>query len=129
MIILTEEFIATQNGNINISEEVIIRISAISAREVEGVLGLYSSSSLGDFLGKKSLSKGIRVENKDGHTEIDVHIVVKFGVKINEVASRVQEAVKTAVEEFAGIENSAVNVFIDGIETEKAEPEKKAEEK
>ena len=49
--------------------------------------------------------------------------------KINEVAALVQESVKTAVEEFAGIENSTVNVFIDGIETEKAEPEKKTEEK
>lgn len=35
---MTEEFIATENGNIKISPEVIVRLSAISAREVEGLL-------------------------------------------------------------------------------------------
>ncbi len=126
---MTEEFIATDNGNINISEEVIIRISAISAREVEGVAGLWSSSSLGDFLGKKNLSKGIKVETKDDNTEIDVHITVKFGVKINDVALKVQDSVKTAVEEYAGIQNIVVNVYVDGIENEKASDEKNAEVK
>ena len=120
---MTEEFIATENGNIKISEEVIIRISAISAREVEGVCGLGTGSAWGDFLGKKVPAKGIKVEITEEGTIIDVHVTVKFGIKINDVAVRLQSAVKNAVETYAGLENITVNVFVDGIEPEKTESE------
>ena len=125
---MTEEFIATENGNIKISQEVIVRISAISAREVEGVAGLGSVSGWGDILGKKASAKGIKVEMNEDGTIIDVHVTVKFGVKINEVAYKLQQTVKNAVESYAGLENITVNVFVDGIENvlaEKAEEEEK----
>lgn len=124
---MADNFIATENGNIRISEEVIMRISAISAREVEGVTGLGSGISWGDFLGKKS-DKGIKVEVTEESTKIDVHVTVRFGVKINEIAYKLQKAVKNAVEAYAGIENIVVNVYVDGIETEKV-TEEKAQEK
>lgn len=116
---MTEDFIATENGNIKISEEVIVRISAISAREVEGVAGLGSGSSWSDFLGKKTAAKGIKVESDENGTLIEVHVTVKFGVKIKEVAQRLQDSVRNAVEAYAGLENVTVNVYIDGIEAEK----------
>ena len=120
---MTEEFIATENGNIKISEEVIIRISAISAREVEGVCGLGTGSAWGDFLGKKVPAKGIKVEITESGTTIDVHVTVKFGIKINDVAQKLQMAVKNAVETYAGLENITVNVFVDGIEPEPKDKE------
>ena len=125
---MTDNFIATENGNIKISQEVIIRISAISARDVEGVSGLGGSGGFTDFLGKKISEKGIKVEMTDDATIIDVHVTVKFGVKINEVAYKLQKAVRNAVESYAGIENITVNVFVDGIEQEKTTDDK-AEDK
>ena len=47
-------------------------------------------------------------------------------MKITEVARKLQETVKNAVEAYAGIENTTVNVYIDGIDAEK-EKEKDAE--
>lgn len=123
---MTEEFIATENGNIKISPEVIVRLSAISAREVEGVAGLGTATGWGEIIGKKAGAKGIKVEMTDDGTIIDVHVTVKFGVKINEVAFKLQETVKNAVESYAGLENITVNVYVDGIETatgEKTEEE------
>ena len=120
---MTEEFIATENGNIRISEEVIVRISAISAREVEGVCSLGTGSAWGDLLNKKVPAKGIKVEMTEEGTIIDVHITVKFGMKINDVCEELQSNVKNAVESYAGIENITVNVFVDGIEVEKTESE------
>lgn len=126
---MAEDFIATENGNIKISQEVIVRISAISAREVEGISGLGTASGWGDLLGKKTPAKGIKVEMTDDATIIDVHVTVKFGVKINEVAFNLQQAVKNAVEAYAGIENVTVNVFVDGIENSAACEEKEKENK
>lgn len=124
---MTDEFIATENGNIKISEDVIVRISAFAAREVEGVAGLGTASAWGEFLGKKAGAKGIKVETTDDGTVIDVHITVKFGVKINDVAKNLQQTVKNAVESYAGLENTTINVYVDGIEAEK-DPEAKGEE-
>lgn len=114
---MAEDFVKTENGNISISDEVIMRIGAISAREVEGVTGLGISLGFGDFLGKKLPAKGVKVERTDGATKIDVHVTVKFGVKINEIAYKLQETVKNAVEAYAGLENVTVNVFVDNIDT------------
>ncbi len=124
---MTEEFIASENGSINISQEVIVRIGAISAREVEGVVGLGTSGTIGDIIEKLAPAKGVKVETIGETTSIDVHVTVTFGVKINDVALKVQCAVKNAVEEFAGLENVVVNVFVDAIETaaEKTEEKKK----
>ena len=123
------EFTATENGNIKISDEVVVRISAYAAREVEGVTGLGSGTSLGDLLNKSIPAKGIKVEMSESNTDIDVHINVKFGVKINEIGFKVQEAVKNAVEEYAGLENVTVNVFVDGLEKEAKEAKETKENK
>lgn len=122
---MAENFVATENGNIKISPEVIVKISSISAREVEGVTGLGPALAIGDILGKKAPVKGVKVEITEEATIIDVHITVKFGVKINEIAPKVQVAVRNAVEEFAGFENIVVNVYVDGIELEKTDENSK----
>ena len=124
---MAEDFIAMENGSIKISEEVIIRISAISAREVDGIAGLGTVSGWSELLGKKAPAKGIKVEMTEDATIIDVHVTVKFGVKINEVAYKLQETVKNAVEEYAGLENITVNVFVDGIENDALAKDEKGE--
>ncbi len=115
------EFTATENGNIKISDEVVVRISAYAAREIDGVTGLGSGTSLGDLLNKNIPAKGIKVTMTETNTDIDVHITVKFGVKINDIGYKVQEAVKNAVEEYAGLDNVVVNVYVDGLEKDPKE--------
>ena len=98
---MAENMVVTENGNIKISPEVIMRISAIAAREIEGVAGLGPAIAIGDLLGKKAPSKGVKVEVTEESTVIDVHVTVKFGIKINEIAPEIQKVVKNAVEEYA----------------------------
>ena len=51
-------------GNIHISEEVLAVIAAAAALEVEGVGGLAANlgTDLAELLGKKNLSRGIRLQ-------------------------------------------------------------------
>ena len=49
---------------------------------------------------------------------VDVVVIVRFGVKINEVGVKIQEAVAGAVESMTGLE-SIVNVHISGISYDK----------
>ena len=120
-----ENYIATENGNIRISEEVISVISAIAAKEIEGLASMGGTllENLGDFITKKIPGKGVKVEFGENGAIIDVHISVKFGVKIREVSVSIQEHVKAAVESMSGLVVDVVNVFVDGVEIDKTEKE------
>ncbi len=122
---MAEGFIAGKDGSIKISEEVIVRISSISAREVEGVamLGI-PSASFGEIFNKKNQTKGVKAELFDGGAEIDIHISVRMGYKICDVARKVQESVKFALESYVGLEKVVVNIFVDAICAEKANADK-----
>lgn len=115
------DYITTEGGKIRISEEVISVISAIAAKEVDGLASMGGTilENIGEIIAKKSHGKGVRVEYVEGGLTIDVHITVKFGVKIRDVSAAIQEHVKTAVEAMAGIDVLTVNVFVDAVELEK----------
>lgn len=126
---MNENFITTDGGKISISEDVISVISAIAAKEVEGLASMGGNllGNLGDILAKKNQGKGVKVEFGDNGLVIDVHITVKFGVKIREVSASIQEHIKSAVETMAGLDIDTVNIFVDGVELEKEKANEAAE--
>ena len=126
---MNDNYITTESGNIRISEDVVSVISAIAAKEVDGLASMGGTilGSISDILSKKTQGKGVKVEFNETGTVIDVHITVKFGVKIREVSSSIQEQIKNAVETMAGITVSTVNVYVDGVELDKPKSEMTAE--
>ena len=68
--------------------------------------------------------RGIRVTVDGGNVSIEAYIVLKFGVKIQDVATAVQEAVKNSVEEVTGYTVTNVSVYVQGVNLneEPAEP-------
>lgn len=108
-------------GNIKISVEVVAKIASIAAAEIEGVSAMHRSF-VGEFtqkFSKKNASQGVRVEIVDEMTNIDLYLVVEYGVKIPELAWNVQESVKARVEEMTGLNVAAVNIHIEGIQFDK----------
>ena len=110
------------NGSVMISEEVIASIAALAVREVEGVYGLSSSSTLdiANIIGRKNLRKGIRVSINADEVEIACNLVVKFGENVMDVAKNVQEAISTEVTSMTGIQPKKVNVNVCGVAAPKA---------
>ena len=104
-------------GNIHISEEVLAVIAAAAALEVEGVGGLAANlgTDLAELLGKKTLSRGIRLEVAEENVTVDVNILVKYGHTIPEVGRAVQEAVMSSIEATSGLPVEAVNVNVGGV--------------
>jgi uncharacterized alkaline shock family protein YloU len=104
-------------GNVKINSDVIATISGIACTEVSGVAGM-SGGFTGDIatmLGKKSFSKGVKVQVNDKKTIIDLYIIVEYGIRIPDVAWKCQESVKKAVTEYCGFESIEVNVHVQGI--------------
>lgn len=114
------ESLGTENslGSIRIADEVVEVIAGLAASEVEGVTGM-SGGLVGDLahmLGRnKNLSKGVKVEVGEHEVAIDLFVVVEYGVSIPEVALRVQEAVKEAIESMTGLLVVEVNVHVQGV--------------
>ncbi len=109
-------------NNLNISEDVIGIIAGIAAAEVDGVSGMTLGlvDGINQILGSnKKYSKGVKVELDGNNVIIDLYVIVKYGVKIPDVAFSIQNSVKTSVESMTGLNVGAVNINVQGITFEK----------
>jgi uncharacterized alkaline shock family protein YloU len=120
-------------GIVHISEDVLSELAKKTLVSIEGVQPASPgiASKLG--LGRKA-SEGVRVTLEDGiHpvASVDVYIMVKFGLRIPDLAWDVQELIKKNIEEYTGYKVKAVNVNVQGIyfkEKEVVPPEAPAQE-
>ena len=115
-----------KKGVIQISDEVISVIVATAAQEIEGVAKLVVTGS--GLFGKKTASKvrGVELEIVDGVVNADVSIMALYNCKIRDVAQKVQENIKNAVETMTGLGVGTINVVVADIDFQK-EPAGKAE--
>ena len=109
-----------EKGSINISDEVVAAIAANAALYVEGVAGLPASlgKDIAEILGRRNLSRGVKLLAEEDGITIDVCINVAYGVSVSEVAKAVQAGVSAAVESTTGFSVKAVNVHVCGIALE-----------
>ncbi len=108
---------AGDQGTIKISEDVVASIAAIAAIETEGVSGLYSNltSDIASFLGKKNLSKGVKVQFEGDAVAIEISLLAKYGYGIREIAQNVQTQVKASIESMTGLVASSIDVQVGGV--------------
>ena len=104
-------------GEVQIADDVVASIAGLAATEVKGVISLAGgvTAELISKLGMKKLSKGVKVVVEDSNVTISVAINVEFGSNIPEVSAKVQEKVKTTVENMTGLSVIGVNVKVLGI--------------
>ena len=108
-------------GEVRIADEVVAIIAGLAATEVEGVSSMAGNNTneLVSKLGMKNLSKGIKVDVQEQVVKVDVALNIRFGYAIPEVSTKVQERVKSAIENMTGLEVSNINVRIAGVNLEK----------
>lgn len=107
----------TELGTVKIADEVVAIAAGLAAAEVQGVAGMSGGITGGivELLGRKNLSKGVKVEVGEKEAAIDIFVVMNFGVRIPEVALEIQEKVKVAVENMTGLKVKDVNVHVQGV--------------
>ncbi len=101
-------------GEIQIADEVVAIIAGLATTEVEGVSSMAGNitNELVSRLGAKNLSKGVRISMEDNKVSVDVAINIAYGYGIPEVSEKVQEKVKSAIENMTGLTVEHVNVRI-----------------
>ena len=109
-----------QGGSLQISNEVIAKIARCAALEVEGVAEVScgtQNKKLKDLL-EASIQPPVAVEMRDGTAELTLHLIMASGARIPAVAEKVQENVKSAVQNMTSVTVSRVNLVIAGLAAE-----------
>ena len=108
-------------GNVTFADEVVAIIAGLAAMEIPGVSAM--SSGIMEKLGKKNLSRGVKVEVGEKEAAIDLYLIVDYGVRIPDISWNIQENVKKTVETMTGLHVIEVNIHIQGIDFEKERKE------
>lgn len=90
---------------IQISDDVLRQVAAISAREAAGVAGLTEENP-------------VIITNLGGAISVEVRIFVKSGSRAAAVAGRVQQTVKQSIQDMTGVTAVHVHVEISGMREE-----------
>ncbi|MGI6192999.1 MAG: Asp23/Gls24 family envelope stress response protein [Christensenellales bacterium] len=111
----------TKGGKVTFANEVIAIIASLAAGEVKGLASMSGSTFEGitEKFGRKSYTKGVKVEVGNEEAAVDLFVVVRYGYRIHDVCVEIQNAVKNAIETMTGLRVVEVNVNVTGIQLEK----------
>ena len=101
-------------GQVQINNEVIAVIAAMAAMEVDGVVSVAGGITTENVAkaGAKKLSQAVRIDVADGAVMLDISIVLKMNESILEISKKVQDKIKTTIENMTCMEVANVNVNI-----------------
>ena len=107
-----------QGGSLQISTEVVGKIARCAALEVDGVAEVscgVQNKKLKSLLESASIQLPVVVEMRDGTASITLHLMMQFGARIPSVAEKVQENVKSAVQNMTNVTVSRVDLSLQAL--------------
>lgn len=124
--------IKSELGEINISKETIGYIVRLILVDIKGVVGSKKTviNEITDMLmGNTDIisnaSSNIKIEIKDNKIFIDLFIIIKYGVRIPDIAWDIQNRIKEELIREIGTDASEINIHIQGIQFPKKAQSKK----
>ena len=97
-------------GQITIAEDVLLKVAGYAALECYGIVAMSSKRAKDGFvewLGRENLTKGVRINVTDEGIDIDLFIIVEYGISIFEVCKIIKSQVCYKVRR--------VNISVEGI--------------
>jgi uncharacterized alkaline shock family protein YloU len=107
----------TPLGGIHVSPNAIATIAYQATLESYGVVGL-APKNIADGIVKsitREPSRGVSVRYNGEDIDIEIHIIVEYGTRINSVADSVANTVRYHVEKALGLRVNTVNVHVAGL--------------
>ncbi|MBQ8325663.1 MAG: Asp23/Gls24 family envelope stress response protein [Lachnospiraceae bacterium] len=104
-------------GTVKIADDVVAMIASLATTEIEGVSALVGNvtNELMSKVGMKKLTKGVKVEVLDRRVKVDLAVTMEYGYNIPSTCGKVQDKVKSAIENMTGLEVVDVNIRIAGV--------------
>ena len=109
----------TRFGKIHISEEYLQKLIGSTVTSCFGVVGMAPGNSrqkLFSLISKRDdISQGIVILGNAESINVELHIIVSYGMNINAIAKSIVNKVQYTVTEATGIKVGKVTVKVDGI--------------
>ena len=108
----------TDLGLVTVNDEVLVRVAGYAALNCYGIVGMASKRStdgIVQLIGRENLGRGVKVRPSGEKVDIDLFIIVEYGISIGAVAAAIIERVKYEVEHHTGIGVGRVNVCVEDI--------------
>ena len=107
----------SQLGVVKIADDVVAMIAGMAATEIEGVASMAGNitNELMSKVGMKNLAKGVKVDVLERVVTVDLAVTMEYGYNIPATCKKIQDRVKTAIENMTGLEVGDVNIRIAGV--------------
>ncbi|MDR1159119.1 MAG: Asp23/Gls24 family envelope stress response protein [Syntrophomonadaceae bacterium] len=105
-------------GDVYVEPEVVETITGMATVDCYGLVGMVPknfTSGIVSVLGVDSLRKGVKVQQSEEGSIIDVYVIMAYGTKIHEIAHNVMDKVVYVLTTEAGLRVAKVNVNVMGI--------------
>ena len=105
-------------GTIFINEDVMLKVVGYAALECYGIVAMSSKRAkdgIVEWLGRENLSKGVQIRNVGDMLDVDLFIVVEYGISIAEVCKTIVDQVRYKLESMTGVKVRKVNISVEGI--------------
>ena len=105
-------------GTIYITEDVMLKVVGYAALECYGIVAMSSrraKDGLVEWLGRENLSKGVQIRNAGDMLDVDLFIIVEYGISIVEVCNIIKSQVCYKIENMTGARVRRVNISVEGI--------------
>ncbi len=115
-----------EGDSIRISSDVIAVITSIISSDVPGIAGMSGGvvGGIAERLGRRDMTKGIKVEVNEDRVSIDLNVIVEYGKSIVESTDKLKKEIRTNVEKTTGLKVDAININVQGISLPEEEGEK-----
>lgn len=105
-------------GTIYITDEVMLKVVGYATLECYGIVAMASkraSDGIAEWLGRENLTKGVQIKMVDEKLEIQLYIIVEYGISISEVCKTIVQTVKYKLESMTGVSVGKINISVEGI--------------
>ena len=105
-------------GTIYITEDVMLKVAGYAALECYGIVAMSSKRAkdgLVEWLGRENLTKGVQIRMVEDKIDVDLFIIVEYGISVAAVCKTIVETVKYKLENMTGVPVRKVNISVEGI--------------
>lgn len=106
-------------GTIFITEDVLLRMAGYAALECYGIVAMSSKRAkdgIVEWLGRENLTRGVQIRfAEDGSLDVDLFIIVEYGISIVAVCKTIVETVRYKLESMVGATVRRISISVEGI--------------
>ena len=106
-------------GSYTVSEEVVLKVAGYAALECYGIVGMAAkrtTDGIVQILGLDNIGRGVIIHiDNDNSVDVELYIIVEYGISISAVAETLIDTVKYKIEYLTGVRVKTVNVTVEDI--------------